>query len=194
MDNLLTVPQLKERGWTKTLIEKFLPKHDELRDNPRYRNAGAPMKLYKKKKVERVEKTKKFMEAMALSNKRKESAENAVATKKKEIKVFLSELKITIPKLDRDTLLERARDNFNQMGLPVGVQISPERMCVNYLRHCESAYERLLDEMTGKIGGPAAYLPIKEKVLTQISLTYEWLQGECTRQLEEMKRNSTEGF
>ena len=48
--------ELKQRGWTDGLIKKFLPKPDETKTNPIVKSA-APMKLYKIKRVERIEKS-----------------------------------------------------------------------------------------------------------------------------------------
>ena len=41
----LTKSQLKDRGWTDSLIRKFLSEADKTRTNPHYRS-GPPMRLY----------------------------------------------------------------------------------------------------------------------------------------------------
>ena len=60
-DKLYTVPDLKDRGWSASAIKLLLPvEPDDTRDNPRYARAGAPMKLWLKTRVHRVEMTKRF--------------------------------------------------------------------------------------------------------------------------------------
>ena len=50
----LTKSRLKDRGWTESLINKFLGEPDLTKDNPMYRCA-APMCLYSLKRIEQVE-------------------------------------------------------------------------------------------------------------------------------------------
>jgi hypothetical protein len=47
----LVKSKLLERGWTNSLINKFLPEPDEIKKNPHYRKA-APMKLYLLEKIQ----------------------------------------------------------------------------------------------------------------------------------------------
>lgn len=42
----------KERGWTDSLIARFLGEPDKTRPNPHYRTNGAPMRLFALKRVE----------------------------------------------------------------------------------------------------------------------------------------------
>lgn len=46
-EELYSVSELVARGWSKTSIDKFLPKPDDYRDNPYYKCAS-PMKFYLK--------------------------------------------------------------------------------------------------------------------------------------------------
>lgn len=78
-----TKSQLKERGWTDTMIKKFLGTPDATKVNPFYSSA-APMGLYDVKRVKKVERTKAFKEAMEKSEARKAAAEKAVVTKMKK--------------------------------------------------------------------------------------------------------------
>ena len=78
-----TKSQLKESGWTDTMVKKFLGTPDATKTNPYYKCA-APMGLYDMKRVKRVERTKAFKEAMAKSEARKAAAEKAVVTKRRK--------------------------------------------------------------------------------------------------------------
>jgi hypothetical protein len=61
MGNKYTLTNLRELGWTQSLIEKFLPE-PELMENPYYPNS-APMKLWKKKMVNEIMDTDEFQKA-----------------------------------------------------------------------------------------------------------------------------------
>jgi hypothetical protein len=50
-DELLGTVALKARGWTGTLIRRFLPTPDRTKVNPHYRS-GPPMRLYDLARVE----------------------------------------------------------------------------------------------------------------------------------------------
>lgn len=72
-----SIPELRPRGWTKTLIERFLGQPDAMRPNPHYRRA-APMKLYLR---QRVGATEGFRIALRATQFRQISARKAVVTK-----------------------------------------------------------------------------------------------------------------
>ena len=54
---LYSRPQLKERGWTDSMIAAHLPTPDDYRDNPHYKCAG-PMKFWLIKRVHHAERRK----------------------------------------------------------------------------------------------------------------------------------------
>jgi hypothetical protein len=56
---LLSVPELRARGWTLSAIAQFLATHDDERSNPVHKD-GAPMKFYRRVRVEMIEQTKEF--------------------------------------------------------------------------------------------------------------------------------------
>ena len=75
----LTKTEVKELGFSDRLIEALLPE-PELRDNPRYRYAGAPMKLWLKSDVDRAMETDKFKEHLKVREKRSLAARKAAET------------------------------------------------------------------------------------------------------------------
>jgi len=191
---MFTVSNLTSRGWTKTLIRQFLPNHDDTKPNPKYVHAGAPMKLYLEGRVMSIESSERFLAAKEKSELRKQSAKKGVETKRSKLFAFLKTLEVSIPVYERETLIALAKKNFRSLDLPDRVEISDERMCVNYLRHCESEYERQLRKIAGKTGGPDAYYEIKEKVLTEIEETYDWLASECELQMERLNKKRFPDF
>jgi hypothetical protein len=80
MEEFVIKSKLVEQGWTDALVTKFLPEPDQIKSNPHYRLA-APMKLYLKERVERIEATDQFKEAKEKSSSRKRSAQKAVESK-----------------------------------------------------------------------------------------------------------------
>lgn len=51
---MVMLSQLKERGWTDTLVRDLLGAPDQTRTNP-YHRSGPPMRLYNISRVEDVE-------------------------------------------------------------------------------------------------------------------------------------------
>lgn len=181
------------------MISRFLPKPDEERVNPHYRS-GPPMQLYKIKKVEKIESTPEYRDLQAQRAKRREGAARAVATKRKRIDDYVSQLEIDVPILDKGELILRACSSYNAIKAGSDADwASPNsdpaflaRICVNYLRHELTSYEDNLQNIAGKVGAPDAYLEIKTKVLDAIAETYGWLSEECHKQEKRMYDNLLE--
>ena len=57
--NYFSKNDLKKRGWTDTIIEHWGLEHDFEKPNP-YDSSRAPMKLYLKDKVKRIEEREDF--------------------------------------------------------------------------------------------------------------------------------------
>lgn len=191
MEDMLTRGELKGNGWTDGLIKKFLPIPDRTALNPKY--ASAPMmKLYSQDRVKAIEASPEFIEALAKAESRKVSARKAVETKRKRMTEYLENLTIEVPVLEFDELKRRASENFRSLELSDRVEISDERMCVNYLRHCLTTYERELKGIAGKTGATDAYYEIKEKVLDAIWEEYPWLADECQQQLSRMWKEQSD--
>jgi hypothetical protein len=77
---LLSLKDLKERGWTDATIKKFAPKPDGTQVNPAYQSA-VPMKLYLLARIKRIERRKTWIAWQEASAVRKKSAAKAVSTK-----------------------------------------------------------------------------------------------------------------
>lgn len=75
---------LKERGWTDSLIERFLPQPDRVKPNPHGRRSP-PMKLYERGRVEQVEGSAEFAEAVSRGAGRREAAKKATETRRKAL-------------------------------------------------------------------------------------------------------------
>lgn len=193
MENkLFTTPQLKSRGWTKSLIQSFLMLPDETRPNPKYPNAGSPMKLYRCDRVEEIEASDDFREAKRRADARKESAKKGVATKSEKMWDYIDNLTIEVPLMEKEELIEAARRNSYSLDLRDGICLSIERMCVNYLRHCATKYEYELAAIARKTGAADAYFDIKKMVLDAIADKYDWLAAECHWQKKQTEKEREE--
>ena len=162
--------ELKKRGWTEGLIKKFLPKPDETKTNPIVKSS-APMKLYKIKRVERIEKSEKFINEMESISKRKLAARRAVETKTAKTIEWANSIKINVPSIDKDKLLRKAIYHYNQYHDTYIGSIDEDfanRISTNYIRHECTNYDRVLDSLYGMVGRDKAYDIIKGKVNQEI--------------------------
>ena len=110
MDKPKMITQSKiigEYGWTKSLINRFLP-DPILKRNPHYSKA-APMRLWEEDTVKKIMETEEFQKAMKKACKRKESANKAVDTKRRNMHHSIEEFieAISIKILPDDELRRR---------------------------------------------------------------------------------------
>ncbi|EYB66600.1 hypothetical protein DEIPH_ctg084orf0014 [Deinococcus phoenicis] len=79
----LATQDLKERGWTASLIARFLGGHDHERENglKMGRRRLPPVKLYREERVQEAERDEAFLVAQARAADARERAERARATR-----------------------------------------------------------------------------------------------------------------
>lgn len=197
----ITTFTLKERGWTDTLIKRFLPEPDLTRPNPHHAQSP-PMRLYSKDRVESVEQTPEFQAAFAVAQRRRQSARKAVETKRTSTRTQVESITFSLIGIPRNHLTRRACKHYNKRNnisrfsdrSPATLRSSPEfldRITVNYLRHHETEYEGHLASVSGKVGVRESYYMIVTRVLDAIAVAYPWLADECLRQ-RRMKEEEAE--
>ena len=191
--NLITKSKLIERGWTESLITKFLPNPDQIKLNPHYKKA-APMKLFLLDRIQIIENTDQFKIAKENSAARKTAAKKAVSTKTAKIMNYVElNVDIVVPKIEKNKLISLACNSFNDwqfnknnsdgiLATPKSDELFLQRICVNFIRHEMTDYEFHLGEVFGKVGTANAYFAIREKIFTAIAKEYPWLKSECERQ------------
>lgn len=194
---------ISEYGWTKSLINRFLP-DPVLRPNPHYRGAK-PMKVWKEETVKCVMKTPEFQSAMQKTIKRKESANKAVDTKHKnmmnKISSFINSISIQVlPEEELKDLTLKAKqewydqfphysedDIYHEYPMPNNAYDADKktvnRWIVNYIRHKLVNYDSFLGDIDGKVGSVEAYPEVKVAVLEKIAATYPQYKEECERQI-----------
>lgn len=91
--DLLAKSDLKKRGWTDSLIKRFLPEPDEIRPNPKYRSA-APMILYLAARVAAIEADCDFQAAMTETKCRQDHVARAVKTKRARLSNYIEMIEI----------------------------------------------------------------------------------------------------
>lgn len=190
-ENLITKSSLKQRGWTESLIKKYLPEPDKIKPNPNYRSAP-PMRLYSLEKVEDIEGSEGFLKDLEIVELRKQSSRKSVATKlTRTIDYVKNNVNPEVPLIEKEVLIELACDHFNERNLDrdnsfFASKHSDEkflkRIIVNYLRHELTRYEEYLFGFYGRVGSQDVYQIIKDKVLDAIGQKYPWLKNECLRQ------------
>ena len=199
----LTLTALRKRGWTETLVVRFLGKPDKIRPNPHCRR-GAPMKLFLSDRVYATESTSAFQAAMSAAEIRKDAAAKGNATKAERLMTYVEGVVIEeVPVLDRDELIRRSCASYNrhQMDLAIDrgwsdyreadLDSDPaflNRITVNFLRHKLTPYERELEAIARKVGIGAVYLALRVKVFAAIVAVYPWLKDECCRQVDRGQR------
>lgn len=181
---MLTKSNLLDRGWTDSLIKKFLGIPDQLKVNPKYKKA-APMRLYLEARVEQIEQSEEFLAATAKNQNRRDGAERATETKLDRTLTLVNDLpEPTLPNLTQQQLTRRAVSHYNQLWKDRGeskfetVRNDPKflnRISTNYARHMLTDYERELELIFGRVGTGQAYMAIKAKMNEAIEKAYPWL-------------------
>ena len=193
MDNkeYYTQKDLLTRGWTKTLVNKFLPVPHDTKPNYFYRSA-APVKLYKIKVVEQIENSNCFQKDIKKTRKRQNSAKKAIKTKKENLMNKVNSIEFKILFLPRKKLLQKSINHYNERQYELGKdniivdnncdQNFLERIQVNYIRHVLTTYDNKLHDIFAKVGTDEAYIKIRNKIYKEIAKVYPYLKVECKRQ------------
>ena len=182
----ITKTELKERGWTESIIKRFVPDPDATAPNP-YNRHGASTKLYNIDRIERVEQTNEFKEAQDKADRRRKSAKKAVETKEQKLLEEIEGWEIVMECKPLNIVRRDAIRAYNARMPDVPASLDSDqsfldRITVNYLRHELSSYDAHLGALFGKVGKGDAYHTIRMKVLRKISKSYPDLAPECTRQ------------
>lgn len=171
---------ISEYGWTKSLIEKFLPE-PTLKRNPRY-SCAAPMKLWDREVVLSVMENENFKKAFEKAKNRKKGGEKAANTKYKklmgEIEEKISNIKVKI--ISEESLEYNVLNTKRPLYAVDNATMA--RWTVNFIRHTLTEYDSDIYDMVGKVGCNDAYLSYKYAVFDAIAKAYPQYKNECERQ------------
>lgn len=189
LDDFYGAPQLKERGWTETMIRDLIGEPDAIRTN-QARRSGPPVRLWLRRRVEEVEASTEFARRASRGKRRSESGKEAAVRQDELIRRQVRSVPVRIPEFDDDELTERACAHYNSRSWEF--RASPDsdrdfldRIEVNYLRHERSDYEARLDSLFGQVGRRKAGAVVRNRILDAIADVYPHLDAECDRQRAE---------
>lgn len=196
---MMSESKLKQRGWTKAAITKFLEKEDQLVPNPRYRHSS-PMKLYSRKRVEYMERSDEFILWKRKHESKADSYKQVVHTKAKKLLDEVESWAVYVKELPISELKIKAMQSYNSFNnfkgtyrkdfdfTPASTMSNPrflDRITVNYIRHKLIAYDNRLNQLFGKVACDQAYIAFNTKIYNKITEVYPMFKDECARQLEE---------
>ena len=170
-DPLLSKSALIKRGWSETLIRKYLTPDKEV-PNPHYAS-GPKMKLYRTSNVQKAEERKDVQEALAKirqsRDKRSKATKQVAQRRKEELLHYINSIEIQVETLPKDVLFKRAVEHYNALWESrdkwekhTTLQEAQQnwsflrRISRNYLRHTAQYHEEL-ERLFGKIGASEAY-------------------------------------
>ena len=179
-EEFITKTELKERGWTDSIIKSLNVEPDEERPNPKYKSAS-PMKLYKLEKIKSLEATPEFEQLYEKSLKRRASAEKAVETKREKLIEFAENVKIEVRYMPEPQLTRNAISAYNSWNVEKiysgkceaastrSDEIFLIRIRNNYIRHQLTNYDAILAQIRSKVGTHEVYDTIREKIAERIN-------------------------
>ncbi|MBV9689891.1 MAG: hypothetical protein JO202_09290 [Ktedonobacteraceae bacterium] len=194
---MLTLTDLKARGWTDALVKQFLGEPDATKPNPHYRKA-APMRLYALARVEQAESQEEWQQAKARASRRSEASKKVSARKAAELVEQASQMRITVDRLPTETVIEQAIASYNAYNWEIawrhGEAFEPatessdptflDRITVNYIRHHLTSYDTHLEQLVGQIGVRQAGKVIRRRIYDAIAKAYPEYAQECERQMQ----------
>lgn len=195
--DLLSRPELLERGWTDAAIRRFLGEPDARRTNPRYRSA-APMRLYRAERVRAVEETAAFASWLFTSRKRSAAASAASNARRDDLLIAIEAWQPQVVVQPYEHVRRRAiaaynahneyRESASEHDDPAFI----ERITLNYVRHRLTDYEETLAVLRGRPGAQAAYERGRQRLTETILVHYPMLRAAHERQQAHRARLSPE--
>lgn len=201
---------LKKRGWTDAMINRFLSDPDRTGVNPHYSTA-APMKYYLCKRVHKVEESTKYSEWVQKNANRRKAARKVAERKRQEKEkleqeederqeLLRAEVAKWVFKVRRQPIEqikkiairhynryheEKSFENEKHFYILAGDDSDPkfiERICVNYIRHNLSNHDKVMRRFKKREGNNSVYLVLKKRICDLIADVYPEFKDECTRQ------------
>lgn len=179
-NEFILTDELKKRGWTKTMIERFIPYPDD--------RSGWPIVLYSRDRALAIERSEEWVAAREKSLPRREAAQRGVETKIKNLLNYVDETNTAVLAMSDAKLTQDACDSYNALpwtddwATPSSDEAFLLRIKVNYLRHKMTPYKEKIEDMLGKTGKKLGLIALRDKIFASISEVYPDLADECTRQ------------
>lgn len=191
--------ELEARGWTKSLIKKFLPEPHDIK----YFKYGCQY-FYDHLTVGKIEETEEFKTLQQIALRRRASGIAATEKRKQDYLDYLkNKMPVRVRRVEPDQLLIDAIDSYNSHRLarwerrnfhedyysePAtkhSCEAFLERITVNYIRHNLTSYDALLSRQKGKLAKQEAIEIVQERVFRAIRDVYPEYREEIERQMIE---------
>lgn len=189
--------ELKDLGWTDSLIKKYLPTPDKIL-NLGY---GKSCYLYDSLKVHQIIKENNLQEKLSKNleqkNKHKEVrseiAKKCVKKRTEKLVEEIEDLKIEVELIDDHLLRQFACDEYNSFKINRNKYFDfatinsdedfLQRIVVNFIRHNLTSYDQELNYLFGKMGKNTAIVNLWKKIFSEIANVYPKYEKECSNQL-----------
>jgi hypothetical protein len=181
----LTFTELRKRGWTPRLIKQFLPEPDKLAINPHHRT-GPKVRLYLLSRIEQAESLSEYQTQLSIAQRRSNAGKNLAARKAGELLAAVEAVTIAVKRIDLDELRRAAIEHWEDRKRERGCydadgrdadESTIRRWMVNYVRHCLTNYDPMVNGLVGQVGRAAAYDMLKDRTIEKI----EWIYPELTQ-------------
>jgi hypothetical protein len=186
---------LRRIGWTNGIIGLLMPEPDGSMTTDHPWGRIESFRIYRRDRAKAFEATPDFQRMIAERLVRRKALGGRCGS---PLELLLDG--IVLPVVAWSQHVNLAFDNYNEWCLNhcnfwiprISPRSSPSpvaRLCVNYLRHNLTDYDKILNENVRKLG-IHVYPLVKCKVIEQIATKYLRLVGECHRQFMLMKNAS----
>ncbi len=178
---------MESRGWTKKMIDTFLPVPDQTAPNPNYQK-GSPMSLYELKRVEEVERSTAFQNEMQKILQRCAKRKKAAEPRLQAAEKVVAQAGIKLAELSEEPTSSGEGDwTPSERALLHWIIVDDlfERMEPTTAHLQEVAAKLGLAE---KVGERELKIKAKEFVLKAIADAYPNLSEECAKRLSGKKR------
>ena len=198
----------KEYGWTKSLMDKYLPQ-PKLATNPHYKSA-APMKLYDRAVVLEIMQTEAWIADFEKATARKAIASAATNNRKKTIAAADAEVaqqyreggldrviqSVTIDIVDEATLYLNGVEAVVNASAPEGVDYTkyydgPARreMMVEYIRRKHVHYSSAIDRFLRNNENREIYFDFEVQIFNKIKENYPQYSAACLRETKRIEHD-----
>lgn len=190
MNDHLTATAVRERGWTNSMIKRFLGEPDRTAYNPYGRGGEPRIKLFLTARVEAAESQAEFAAAQLKAMARSRASQRAADTKSATLLRLVEQIEITVRVLPLAELYEHACAHFNcaprreRDGSYASVKAltAPTataedcaflaRITRNFIRHELTGYDSHINALYKQVGRKQAYQLLRTRVEAEISKVY----------------------
>lgn len=198
INELITQTSLLNRGWTKSLMNKYYPKPSQLRNNPMGRSL-AKVKLYDRQEVSRIEQTEAFKNDLAKAKKRSNSMVYLNEQKRQGLLQQIDEMALSVKVLKNDVLVKNAikyYNDFQRMNGNLECELAStesdmnflKRIIVNYIRYELTCYDQAINGLLGKVGKKEGFIRLSRRIYQKIAENYPEYAEESYNQLQQKEQ------